>query len=179
MDLSRIPAGKNPPWDVNVVVEVPMGSDPVKYEIDKDSGALFVDRFLHTAMHYPCDYGFIPHTSADDGDPVDVCIPNKVPVAAGAVVRVRPVGVLIMEDEEGQDEKIIAVPPTKLCPDFKHVYSLDDIKGFTLQRIAHFFQHYKDLEENKWVQVDRWGDHNEAARMIETALNGDVQKLAS
>ena len=170
MDVSKIPAGKNPPWDLNVIVEVPMGSPPVKYELDKDAGALFVDRFLHTPMHYPCDYGLIPHTSADDGDPLDVCVPTTTPVVPGAVLRVRPIGVLVMSDEEGEDEKIIAVPAKKLSPDFDSVKTLDDVKSFDLQRIAHFFKHYKDLEKDKWVDVKRWGDAEEAASLINRAL---------
>jgi inorganic pyrophosphatase len=170
LDIERIPVGDNPPWDVNVVVEVPMGSDPVKYELDKESGALYVDRFLHTAMFYPCNYGFIPHTLSDDGDPIDVLIANRIPVLPGAVVKVRPIGVLVMEDEKGQDEKVISVPNDDLHPYFTDVTSYRDLPKILLDQIAHFFQHYKDLESNKWVEIKRWGEPDEASRMIEEAM---------
>ncbi len=182
MDLSKIPVGDNPPWNVNVVIEVPMGSDPVKYELDKDSGAMYVDRFLHTAMFYPCNYGFVPHTLSDDGDPVDVLIPNRTPVLPGAIVKARPIGVLIMEDEKGQDEKILAVPVDELHPYFTNVSSYRDLPNILRDQIAHFFQHYKDLETNKWVEVKRWGEADEACRMIENAIElagGADRKKAS
>lgn len=170
MDLSRIPVGKNPPWQVNVVVEVPMGSDPVKYELDKDSGALYVDRYLHTAMFYPCNYGFVPHTLSDDGDPVDVLVVDRYPLLPGSVVAVRPVGVLIMEDEKGEDEKILAVPTDKLNPHFTGVYNYDDLPKIQIDQIAHFFQHYKDLESEKWVKIKRWEGAETAAEMIEQGI---------
>ena len=170
MDISRIPVGANPPWEVNVIVEVPLGGVPVKYEIDKASGAMFVDRFLHTAMHYPCNYGFVPHTLSDDGDPVDMLIAGRVPVIPGAVVRARPIGVLIMEDEKGQDEKVLSVPVDDLHPFYTNVGSYRNLPKILLEQIAHFFNHYKDLEEGKWVEIKRWGDPDEACRMIEQAI---------
>lgn len=170
MDLSRIPVGRNPPRDVNAIIEVPLGGDPVKYELDKDSGAMFVDRFLHTAMHYPCNYGFIPHTRAADGDPVDVLVVARTPVVPGAVVRVRPIGVLIMEDEAGQDEKILSVPVDALHPYYSGVKSYRDLPEILREQIAHFFRHYKDLEPDKWVEIKRWGEAEEACRLIEQAI---------
>jgi inorganic pyrophosphatase len=179
VDINRIPVGKNPPWEVNAIVEVPMNSDPVKYELDKDSGALFVDRFLHTAMFYPCNYGFIPHTLSDDGDPIDVLIVNRQPVQPSSVMAIRPIGVLVMSDEEGQDEKLLAAPIDKLDPYFSEVKSYQDMPKTYLDQIAHFFQHYKDLEKNKWVQIDRWGDSEEAAKMIDEAIQrAKTQKAA-
>ncbi len=170
MDLSKVPVGDNPPFEVNVVIEVPLGSDPVKYELDKASGALFVDRFLHTAMFYPCNYGFIPHTLSDDGDPVDILVAGRSPVVPGAVVRSRPVGVLIMEDEAGQDEKILSVPVDGLHPYYRNVWCYRDLPEILIKQITHFFAHYKDLEEGKWVKVQRWGDAGEAYKMIEQAI---------
>jgi inorganic pyrophosphatase len=170
MDLSKIAAGKKPPWDVNVLIEVPHGSDPVKYEFDKDSGALFVDRFLHTAMFYPANYGFIPHTLCDDGDPADALVVAPNAMVPGSVVRARPVGVLIMADEEGEDEKILAVPVDKLNPYYTNVNNHTDLPEILLEQIGHFFKHYKDLEKGKWVEVRRWGDAEEAAKLIETAI---------
>lgn len=167
MDMNKIAIGKNAPWDVNVIVEIPQGGAPVKYEIDKESGALFVDRFVHSAMFYPANYGFIPHTLADDGDPVDVLVVGDLPVVPGAVVRSRPIGVLIMEDEAGMDEKLIAVPVDKLNPFYENIQSCDDLPTHLIQKIAHFFQHYKDLEKGKWVKIIRWGDAKEAAGLIE------------
>ncbi|WP_025899759.1 inorganic diphosphatase [Sneathiella glossodoripedis] len=170
MDISKISAGKDVPWDVNVIIEIPIGGVPVKYEVDKDSGAMFVDRFLHTAMFYPCNYGFIPHTRSDDGDPTDMLVAGPIPVIPGAVLRARPVGVLIMEDEAGQDEKILGVPVDDLHPYYSNVNNYKDLRGVLLDQIAHFFEHYKDLEANKWVKVVRWGDADEAAEMIKNAL---------
>ena len=170
MDLTRIPVGINPPWDLNVVIEVPLGGEPVKYELDKDSGAMFVDRFLHTAMRYPCNYGFVPHTLAADGDPVDVMVVTGTPVVPGAVVRARPIGVLIMEDEAGEDEKIISVPVDQLHPFYSNISSYRALPQILLEQIAHFFAHYKDLEADKWVKVQRWGEADEACRMIEQSM---------
>jgi inorganic pyrophosphatase len=141
MNVDKIPIGENPPYDVNVIVEVSIGSDPVKYEMDKDSGAIFVDRFLHTAMHYPCNYGFIPHTLSDDGDPVDVLVVSRVPIIPAAVVRVRPVGVLIMDDEKGRDEKVLSVPVDKLHPFYTNVNSWRELPRVLIDQIAHFFAH--------------------------------------
>ncbi|NIA67096.1 inorganic diphosphatase [Pelagibius litoralis] len=170
MDISKIPVGQNPPWDVNAIIEVPLGSDPVKYEMDKASGAIFVDRFLHTAMHYPLNYGFVPHTLSNDGDPVDILVVNSVPVIPGAVVRVRPIGVLIMEDEAGEDEKLLSVPVDDLHPFYANVSSFRDLPKILLDQIAHFFAHYKDLEPDKWVKVKRWGEADEACKLIEQAI---------
>lgn len=166
MDISRIPVGKNPPYDVNVVIEIPVGGNPVKYELDKDSGAMFVDRFLHTAMYYPFNYGFLPHTLSDDGDPIDAAVLGQVPVAPGVVIRSRPIGVLIMEDEAGVDEKILCVPVDELHPYYANTASFRDLPSIMLEQMAHFFGHYKDLEHGKWVQVRRWGEAEEAFDLI-------------
>ena len=163
MDLSKISTGKNPPKDLHAVIEIPLGGVPVKYEIDKDSGALFVDRFLHTAMFYPSNYGFIPHTLSADGDPCDIMVVSQHPVVPGAVIRCRPVGALMMEDEAGGDEKILAVPVDALHPFYSGVQSYKDLPQIMCEQIAHFFQHYKDLEKGKWVKIVKW-DGPEAAR---------------
>ena len=170
MDLKKISIGKNPPWDINVIIEVPMGSEPIKYEMDKESGALFVDRFLHTAMNYPCNYGFIPHTLSGDGDPADVLVVGRRPLMPGCVIAARPIGVLLMEDEGGQDEKILAVPHSRLHPFFNDVQSYKDLPPILIQQIAHFFEHYKDLESNKWVKVIGWKDADEAAKLVSEAI---------
>jgi len=170
MDLGKIPIGRNPPHDINVIVEIPQGGAPVKYEIEKESGALFVDRFLHTAMFYPCNYGFVPHTQSRDGDPLDVLIAGPTAVVPGSVVRCRPVGVLLMEDEAGQDEKLIAVPVDKLHPFYTDVKSYADLPAIMRDQIAHFFSHYKDLEPGKWVKVTRWAGPDEAAAIITDAI---------
>lgn len=166
MDLTKIPSGLNPPHDVNAVIEVPLGGVPVKYEFDKASSALFVDRFLHTAMFYPGNYGFIPHTLSNDGDPCDVLVITQVPVVPGAVIRVRPVGALLMEDEAGGDEKILAVPVDKLHPFYRGITSYRDLPDVMIEQIAHFFQHYKDLEKGKWVSIVKWLDAREAEGLI-------------
>ena len=166
MDISKIPAGKNLPHDMNVVIEIPFQSDPVKYEIDKDSGAMFVDRFLHTAMFYPANYGFVPHTISDDGDPIDVIVIGRTPVVPGAVLRSRPIGALVMEDEAGMDEKIIAVPVDGLHPYYTDVHSFRQLPQVLLDQIAHFFTHYKDLEEGKWARIVRWAEAREAEQLI-------------
>ena len=166
MSLSKISMGKNVPEEINVLIENPMGGDPVKYELDKESGLMFVDRFLHTAMYYPGNYGFIPHTLSGDGDPVDVLVIGTVPVIPGAIVRSRPVGVILMEDESGMDEKIIAVPVPKLHPYHDNVENYTDIRPILREQIEHFFSHYKDLEKNKWVKLKRWGDAAEAKQLI-------------
>jgi inorganic pyrophosphatase len=170
MEVSAIPAGRNPPRDINVVVEIPLGGAPVKYELDKTSGALQVDRFLHTAMFYPGNYGFIPHTLSDDGDPCDVLVVSQVPVVPGAVVRCRPVGALIMRDEAGGDEKIIAVPVDALAPFYADVRSYRDLPRIMCEQIAHFFQHYKDLEKGKWVTIVKWLDVAAAERLVMQAI---------
>ncbi|MET0336393.1 MAG: inorganic diphosphatase [Caulobacter sp.] len=166
MDLSKIPTGKNPPHDLYAVIEIPQGGEPVKYELDKDSGAIFVDRFLHTAMYYPANYGFIPHTLADDGDPMDIMVVSQTPVVPGAVIRCRPIGVLKMTDEAGGDEKILAVPVDKLHPFYTGVKSWDELPSILVEQIAHFFKHYKDLEKGKSVTIGGWGDADEAADLI-------------
>ena len=170
MNLEHLPIGKNPPHEVNVVVEVPVGGEPIKYEIHKPSGALVVDRFLYTAMRYPGNYGFIPHTLSDDGDPCDVVIANQRGLMPGAVLAVRPVGVLKMQDEAGGDEKIIAVPVPKLTRRYEHVHNYSDLPDITLMQIQHFFEHYKDLEPGKWVKVLGWGDAAEARDLISAAI---------
>lgn len=170
MDLSKIPIGVNPPKDVNVVIEVPLGGDAIKYEADKASGAMFVDRFLYTDMRYPCNYGFIPHTLADDGDPVDVMVVGNRPLMPGAVVGVRPVGVLLMEDEAGLDEKILAVPSPRLTRYYAKIDSYADLPEILIERISHFFQHYKDLEPGKWVKLVGWRDYEEAEALIEKGV---------
>jgi inorganic pyrophosphatase len=167
MDITRIGIGPAPPWDVHVLVEIPQGStDPVKYEFDKESGALFVDRFLHTAMFYPGNYGFIPGTLSDDGDPIDVLVISRASVVPGSVIRSRPVGALVIEDEAGGDEKIIAVPVDALHPFYANVRSHDDLPEALRDQIAHFFQHYKDLEKGKWVSEPEWVGPDEAAALI-------------
>ncbi len=166
MRIDAISIGSNPPHEVNVIVEVPVGGEPIKYEMDKEAGTLVVDRFLYTSMRYPGNYGFIPHTLSGDGDPVDVLIANQRGVIPGAVVACRPVGVLKMEDEAGGDEKIIAVPVPKLTRRYENVHDYTDLPEITLQQIEHFFVHYKDLEAGKWVKVMGWGDAAEARRMI-------------
>jgi inorganic pyrophosphatase len=170
MDISKIPSGRNPPWDVNVIIEVPLGSAPIKYEMDKDSGALFIDRFLHTAMHYPCNYGFIPHTLSGDGDPADVLVVGRRAVVPGCVIGVRPVGVLLMEDEAGTDEKILSVPGTRLHPFYHDIRTYKDLPSILCEQIRHFFEHYKDLEPNKWVKVIGWKDAEYAAELISEAI---------
>jgi inorganic pyrophosphatase len=166
MRLDAIPIGNNPPDDVNVVIEVPLGGEPIKYEMDKESSALFVDRFLYTAMRYPGNYGFIPHTLSGDGDPCDVLVANTRAIIPGAVMSVRPVGVLVMEDNAGEDEKIIAVPSANLTQRYDRVQNYTDLPEITIKQIEHFFEHYKDLEPGKWVKIIRWGDAAEAHRLI-------------
>jgi len=168
--LDAISIGRNPPEEVNVIVEVPVGGEPIKYEMDKAAGTLVVDRFLYTSMRYPGNYGFIPHTLSDDGDPCDVLIANQRGIVPGAIVAVRPVGVLRMQDEAGGDEKIIAVPVPRLTRRYEKVHEYLDLPDITLKQIEHFFQHYKDLESSKWVKVLGWGDAAEARRLIVEAM---------
>ena len=171
MDMNKIAVGVNPPHDVNVIIEVPMGSEPIKYEIDKDSGAIVVDRFLHTSMNYPCNYGFIPHTLSDDGDPADVLVVGRRPLLPGCVLAVRPIGVLCMEDDGGMDEKILSVPQNRLHPFYDDVQEYTDLPKILLDQIRHFFEHYKDLEKDKWVKVHGWADAAHAAGLIEQAIS--------
>ena len=166
MRIDAISIGIDPPREVNVIIEVPVGGEPIKYEMDKEAGTLVVDRFLYTAMRYPGNYGFVPHTLSNDGDPCDVLVANTRAIAPGAVMSVRPVGVLLMEDEAGGDEKIIAVPSSKLTQRYDKVKNYNDLPDITLQQIQHFFEHYKDLEPGKWVKVLRWGDAEEARKLI-------------
>ncbi|ABD85619.1 inorganic diphosphatase [Rhodopseudomonas palustris] len=166
MRIDAVSLGANPPYDVNVIVEVPVGGEPIKYEMDKAAGTLVVDRFLYTAMRYPGNYGFIPHTLSNDGDPCDVLVANTRGIVPGAIISVRPVGVLLMEDEAGGDEKILAVPSSKLTQRYDRIQNYSDMPDITLQQIQHFFEHYKDLEPNKWVKITRWGDADEARRLI-------------
>lgn len=166
MILDRVPSGQNVPHDINVIIEIPSHSDPVKYELDKDTGAMFVDRFMSSAMHYPCNYGYVPHTLSDDGDPVDVLVLTPNPLISGSVVRCRPVGVLKMTDESGDDAKVLAVPVDKLCKTYRNVQDFRDITTPILDQIAHFFEHYKDLDEGKWVRVEGWAGKEEAHKEI-------------
>lgn len=172
MSLANVPAGKNLPNDFNVVIEISANADPIKYEVDKDSGALFVDRFMGTSMHYPCNYGYIPQTIAGDGDPVDVLVMTPFPIIPGAVVRCRAVGMLKMSDEGGEDAKLLAVPVDKLLPLYSHIKTLADVPELSLKQIQHFFEHYKDLEPGKWVKVNGWGDITEAHKEITDGLKG-------
>ena len=166
MNIDAIPIGKNPPDDLNVIIEVPLGGEPIKYELDKASGALFVDRFLYTPMRYPGNYGFIPHTLCGDGDPLDVLIMNSRPVVPGSVVRCRPFGVLVMEDDAGMDEKILAVPAHKLTAMYDKINDIDDMQPIQLERVKHFFTHYKDLEPGKWAKIEKIGTVAEARQVI-------------
>jgi inorganic pyrophosphatase len=170
-NLSDIPIGDNPPHEVNVIIEIPQGGTPVKYEVDKKSGAMFVDRFLHTSMFYPANYGFIPHTLSEDGDPLDCMVIAPTPVVSGAVIRARTIGALLMEDEKGIDEKIMTVPIDRLHPFYKHVTSYRDLPEILVEQIGHFFEHYKDLEKGKWVKLLRWTEVGEAADLIRTGID--------
>lgn len=166
MSLNQVPAGKDLPNDFNVVIEIPMNGAPIKYEVDKDSGAIFVDRFMSTAMHYPCNYGYIPQTLSEDGDPVDVLVITPFPLMPGVVVRCRTLGMLRMSDEAGFDAKLVAVPVEKLSSLYKSVKSIQDLPALVLAQIAHFFEHYKDLEPGKWVKVENWTEVDEAKAEI-------------
>ncbi|MEZ5789644.1 MAG: inorganic diphosphatase [Nitratireductor sp.] len=170
MRIDAISIGNNPPHDINVIVEVPVGGQPIKYEMDKDAGTLVVDRFLYTPMTYPGNYGFVPHTLSDDGDPIDVLICNTRPLIPGCVINVRPIGVLIMEDNSGQDEKVIAVPSPQLTQRYADVHEFSDLPEITLKQIQHFFEHYKDLEPGKWVKIGDWLGASEAQRLILEAI---------
>ena len=156
MNLDRVGPGRDVPNEFNVIIEIPMNADPIKYEVDKETGALFVDRFMSTAMHYPCNYGYIPHTLSGDGDPVDVLLLSPLPLISGVVVRSRTIGMLKMTDEAGSDEKLLAVPIDKLCNVYHRINTPDDLPASTLDQIRHFFEHYKDLEPGKWVKVEGW-----------------------
>ena len=170
MDLNAVPVGEDAPNDINVVIEVPVGGEPIKYEMDKDSGALYVDRFLYTPMSYPGNYGFVPHTLSEDGDPIDVLVINTRELVPGCLINVRPVGVLVMEDNAGHDEKIIAVPSHALTKRYDHILTHSDLPDITLHQIEHFFEHYKDLEPGKWVRIGDWHDAETARRLITEAI---------
>jgi inorganic pyrophosphatase len=170
MNLDAIAIGTDPPNEVNVIIEVPIGGEPIKYEMDKAAGTLVVDRFLYTPMRYPGNYGFIPHTLSEDGDPCDVLVANTRPIVAGAVIAVRPVGVLLMQDEAGGDEKIVAVPASRLTKRYEKITNYTDMPEITLKQIEHFFAHYKDLEPGKWVKFAGWADALEARRLIDEAI---------
>jgi inorganic pyrophosphatase len=176
MRIDAISIGKSPPDDINVIVEVAIGGEPIKYEMDKAAGTLVVDRFLYTPMRYPGNYGFVPHTLSEDGDPIDVLVANTRPIVPGAVINVRPVGVLKMEDEHGGDEKIIAVPSPELTQRYAKVHTITDMPPITLDQIKHFFEHYKDLEPGKWVKVIGWGDAAEARALIVDAIERAKKK---
>ncbi len=170
MRIDAIKIGHNPPEDVNVIIEVPVGGEPIKYEMDKEAGTLVVDRFLYTAMRYPGNYGFVPHTLSGDGDPIDVLVANTRALVPGCIINVRPIGVLIMEDNAGTDEKVIAVPTPKLTLRYANVHNYGDLPEITLQQIEHFFGHYKDLEPGKWVKIGGWHDAAYARKMIVEAI---------
>ncbi|MBV1704853.1 MAG: inorganic diphosphatase [Hyphomicrobiales bacterium] len=170
MNLDAISYGDKAPEEVNVVIEVPIGGEPIKYEMDKEAGALVVDRFLYTSMRYPGNYGFIPHTLSDDGDPCDVIVANTRAIVPGAVISCRVIGVLLMQDEAGGDEKILAVPSAKLTQRYENVHNYTDLPRITLMQIEHFFEHYKDLEPGKWVKVTRWGDADEAKLIVKEGI---------
>ena len=171
MNLDNVGPGKNVPAEVNVIIEIPSHSDPVKYEVDKQTGAMFVDRFMNTAMHYPCNYGYVPRTLSEDGDPVDVLVVTPVPLISGSVIQCRPIAMLQMEDESGPDAKILAVPIDKLCTSYRQVKTMDDMNPMLLAQIAHFFEHYKDLEANKWVKVSGWVDGDAVAKEINDSID--------
>jgi inorganic pyrophosphatase len=171
MRIDAIAIGINPPEDVNVIVEVPIGGEPVKYELDKAAGTLVVDRFLHTPMRYPGNYGFVPHTLSADGDPIDVLVANTRPIVPGGVINVRPIGVLKMEDDAGGDEKVLAVPVPRLTKRYEHIHNYTDLPRITLEQVQHFFTHYKDLEPGKWVRMLGWGDADEARQLIRAAID--------
>ena len=170
MRLDAVSIGRDPPREVNVILEVPVGGEPIKYEMDKEAGTLVVDRFLYTSMRYPGNYGFIPQTLSGDGDPCDVLVANQRGIIPGAMMACRPVGVLKMQDEAGPDEKIVAVPVPRLTRRYEHVHNYTDLPEITINQIQHFFEHYKDLEKNKWVKVLGWGDAEEAQQLIVEAI---------
>lgn len=177
MRIDAIPSGNDAPFDVNVIVEVSVGGEPIKYEMDKAAGTLFVDRFLYTPMRYPGNYGFVPHTLSDDGDPIDVLICNTRPVIPGAVMNCRPVGVLVMEDDGGKDEKVLAVPSAAVSRRYTHIENYSDLPEITLHQVQHFFEHYKDLEPGKWVRIEGWGDVDTAHQMIRDAIDREKAAL--
>ncbi|MFZ9994964.1 MAG: inorganic diphosphatase [Steroidobacteraceae bacterium] len=170
MALDLVSAGTDVPQEINVIIEIPKDAEPVKYEVDKATGAIFVDRILSTPMRYPCNYGYIPHTLGGDGDPADVLVILPLSLVPGSVIRCRPVGVLLMEDESGEDEKLLAVPVDKVFNGYSHVLDIDTVSRHWLERIGHFFEHYKDLDHGKWVKLKGWGDATQARRLVEEAV---------
>ena len=170
MGLDLVSTGKNPPDEINVIIEIQKDSEPVKYEVDKESGAIFVDRILSTPMRYPCNYGYVPHTLCGDGDPADVLVILPLPLVPGSVIRCRPVGVLKMTDEAGGDEKLLAVPVDKVFAGYAHIQDIDQVSAHWLERIGHFFEHYKDLEKEKWVRLAGWGNTSEAKQILVEAM---------
>ncbi len=175
MNLDRVGSGTDIPNDFNVIIEIPMNADPIKYEVDKETGAMFVDRFMSTCMHYPCNYGYIPHTLSDDGDPVDVLVISPVPLITGVVVRCRPLGMLRMSDEAGEDAKLLAVPINKLCNLYEDIQSCEDLPQLVLSQIARFFAHYKDLEEGKWVKIQGW----DGVELAKSEIMAGIQRYQS
>lgn len=170
MGLELVPSGRDVPNEINVVIEIPKDAEPVKYEVDKDTGAIFVDRILSTPMRYPCNYGYVPHTLCGDGDPADVLVVLPLPLIPGSVIRCRPVGVLKMTDEAGGDEKLLAVPVGKVFAGYSHISDIEQVSAHWLERIGHFFEHYKDLEKGKWVKLDGWGNAAEAKAILMDAV---------
>ena len=170
MSIDRVGPGCDVPNDVNVIIEIPAHSDPVKYEVDKETGAMFVDRFMNTAMHYPCNYGYVPHTLSEDGDPVDVLVITPIPLITGSVICCRPIRMMKMSDESGPDAKVLAVPIDKLATNYRHIQTMEDLPKQLLDQIAHFFDHYKDLEANKWVTIEGWEDREAAYREILSSI---------
>lgn len=178
MSLNNVSSGRDLPNDFNVIIEIPMNADPIKYEVDKESGAIFVDRFMSTAMHYPCNYGYVPATLSGDGDPVDVLVITPFPLIPGVVVRCRPIGILKMQDEAGEDGKVLAVPIDKILSIYKHWQKPEDLNELRLQQIQHFFEHYKDLEKGKWVKVQGWGGPDDARKEILDGVENYKKTLA-
>jgi len=170
MNLDRVSSGRKVPDEINVIIEIPAHSDPVKYEVDKETGAMFVDRFMSTPMFYPCNYGYVPHTLSEDGDPVDVLVVTPIPLISGSVISCRPVGVLNMSDESGQDAKVLAVPISKLSTLYDRVQTAEDLPATLLDQIGHFFEHYKDLEAGKWVKIEGWADVAAAKAEIQNSV---------
>ncbi|WP_428644604.1 inorganic diphosphatase [Roseibium sp.] len=178
MRIDAVPIGKNPPEDINVIIEVSVGGEPIKYEMDKEAGAMYVDRFLYTPMRYPGNYGFVPHTLCGDGDPIDVVVVNQRPIVPGAIMSCRPIGVLLMEDESGQDEKIIAVPTHKLSKRYDNIHDISDLPDITMAQVKHFFEHYKDLEPGKWVKVTGVGGVDAAKKLIIESIDRAQKEAA-
>lgn len=178
MRIDAVPIGKNPPEDINVIIEVSVGGEPIKYEMDKEAGAMYVDRFLYTPMRYPGNYGFVPHTLCGDGDPIDVIVVNQRPIVPGAIMNCRPIGVLLMEDESGQDEKIIAVPSHKLSKRYDNVHEVTDLPEITIAQVKHFFEHYKDLEPGKWVKITGIEGADSARKLIVESIDRAQQEAA-